>query len=450
MVDLNLRRLRDELASRYAKKTARSSEFYKRAFRSLPGGVNYSIRGFVPHPIYVKRADGKHLWDLDGNRYVDFWMGHYALIMGHRYEPIIREAVEQLGEGAHLGFEHYWEVLLAEQIKKMIDSVDAVRFTNSGTEANMYAVRLARSYTKRRHLVKFEGCWHGGYDSLHKGVTYPYERPSSLGLPDEITSLTEVLPYNDLETVERRLRREDVAAVFIELMPSQGGFVMAERSFARGLEEVCEQTGTLLVVDEVITGFRVSPGGAQKVYSIRPHITTMGKIVGGGIFPAGAIGGIREVMEHLDHTIHQSPSERSFHGGTYSGNPLTTRCGYAMLRALEDGRIIERLNQLGDKARMALYDVSERNGLPVSITGGYSLVGIHFTSREPRTPREAQETGNPQLSEVFHYHLLLNGFLHMAPRLVKLGLSEPHTIDDVNQLADSLESFLRLLRSTSL
>lgn len=428
-------------------RTPRSRELFERAARSLPGGVNYYTRYFDPYPPFIRRGEGCSVWDIDGNEYIDFWIGHYALIMGHGYREVIEAAAQQIAEGAHLGYEHEWEVRLAEQVKRMVPSVEMIRFTNSGTEANMYAARVARAYTGRRLIAKFEGVWHGGYDGLHKAVTYPYDQPSTSGLPEDVASLTLVLPFNDLEGACRIIRRESPAAVFIDPIPSSGGFVVAEREFMKGLREVCDEVGSLLVMDEVITGFRVSPGGAQELYGVRPDITVFGKIIGGGMFPIGAFGGRSDVMERIDHRRFREPRHRSFHGGTYSGNPLSTRAGYTLLRRLEDGEVHRSLNRLADKMRAALQDSFERGGITAHITGISSLLGVHFSDHPPTSPRDAHEHDDKDTTLDFFYYMLANGVLYTTPLNAHFGLSAAHGDRHIDMVAGIAEEFAKELRS---
>lgn len=435
--------LRDKWVPRYLELTPKSEALYKRARQSIPGGVNYPLRYLSPHPLYASRAEGCYIWDVDGNRYVDYWMGHFALIMGHSYRKVIEAAKEQLEAGAHLGLEHEWEVMLAEQIKKMVRSVEQVRFANSGTEANMYAVRAVRTFTGRKEVGKLEGCWHGGYDGLHKAVSYPFDAPSSAGLPEEVTGLTVTLPFNDIDGAVKIIRNRRLAAVFVELVPSQGAFNPADREFVRALRDACDETGTLLVFDEVITGFRLSPGGAQEVYRIYPDLTIFGKILGGGFMPMGAFGGRIEIMERLDQTKYVKPSERSFHGGTYAGNPLAARCGYVLMRELESGEVQERLNRLGEYAKRRLSEALERSGLEAYVTGMGSLIGLQFTPRPPRSPRDTLSMMDRELAEALYYYMLVNGVYYVSQHVPHFGLSASHAEEHIDRLAALLEDFGR-------
>ena len=439
--------LREKWIAKYVEKTPRSRELYEKATRLLPGGVNYYTRHFDPYPPFINKGRGCLVWDIDGNEYIDFWVGHYALIMGHGYLDVIEEASRQLMEGAHLGYEHEWEIKLAEQIRRMVPSVEMTRFTNSGTEANMYAARVARAYTGRKSIAKFEGVWHGGYDGLHKAVTYPYDRPPTAGLPEELVSLTLILPFNDLEATRRIIKREKPAAVFIDPVPSSGGFVVAEREFVRGLREVCDESGSLLVMDEVITGFRIGPGGAQELYGIDPDLTVFGKIVGGGMFPIGAFGGRSDIMEQIDHRRFRETHLRAFHGGTYSGNPLSTRAGYTILKRLEDGEVHRRLNRLGDRMRALLQDAFESGGIAAHVTGTSSLLGIHFSDHPPISPRDAHEHDDKNLALDFFYYMISKGVIYTTPLNTRIGLSASHDERHIDMIATLAEDFAKEIRS---
>ncbi|RLI14581.1 glutamate-1-semialdehyde 2,1-aminomutase, partial [Candidatus Bathyarchaeota archaeon] len=319
----------------YVSKTSKSKALYERAKKVLPAGVSYAIRYFEPYPFYTARAEGSKLFDVDGNEYVDFWLGHTALILGHSPPAVVEAVRKQLERGTHFGTSHELEVKLAEKIVKMVPSAEMVRFTNSGTEANMYATRLARAYTGKNKIAKFEGGWHGGYDALHKGVRYPFDIPESAGLTEGALRDTIVLPFNDLEGVEEKLKNERVASIVIEPVLGAGGGIPAEREFLKGLREFCDENDILLIFDEVITGFRLAPGGGQEYYNVIPDITVFGKILGGG-FPIGAFCGRRDIMERINNLIYERP-HYSFHGGTFAANPMSMIAGLATLEILEDG-----------------------------------------------------------------------------------------------------------------
>ncbi|MCS7136468.1 MAG: aspartate aminotransferase family protein [Nitrososphaerota archaeon] len=424
----------------YEFKTQKSRVLYDEARRFLPGGVSYAIKYWEPYPIYVSRAKGSKICDVDGNEYLDFWMGHTAIIMGHAYEPVIKAAKEQLELGAHLGFCHEWEVKLAEIITKMVPSVKLFRATNSGTEANMYAIRLARAYTGKRKIAKFEGHWHGGYDALHKAVNPPLDKPASLGLTECVMSDTIVLPFNDLEGVRQKVKGEPLACIILEPVMGSNGMIPADREFLKGLRELCDELDILLIFDEVITGFRLAKGGAQEYYGVLPDITTFGKVLGGGIFPAGGFGGREDIMELLDQTKRKH-YETSFHGGTYAGNPLTTRAGYTLLSELIKGEVYPKINALGEKARKGLEDIFSRYKIDAHVTGVGSLFSIHFTKEKPKDVRSA--IGDTKLTKDCFYFLLRNNILCMKPSKQVFAPSAAHSEEDIEYLLSVMEDFSR-------
>lgn len=429
-----------DLAADYEKKRPQSKKLYARAKKVLPAGVSYFIRYFAPYPFYVSHAKGSKIHDVDGNTYTDFWMGHYTHILGHNPAPIRRAVAKQLEKGIHLGVCHELEVALAEQVVKMVPSADMVRFTSSGTEASMYATRLARAHTGKDKIVKFEGGWHGGYDALQVAVKPPMNVPETSGLPKGVVKDTIVAPFNDIEATRQRVKNQEVAAFIIEPVLGSGGGIPAEKEFLHALRELSYEKGALLIFDEVITGFRLSPGGAQEFYGVTPDLTILGKILGGG-FPVGAIAGRREIMERLDATIYERP-QLCFHGGTFSANPITTTAGLTMLKLLEDGIIIRQLNKRGTKLRQQLKEIFEKNQIDVQVSGIGSLFLVHFAREEIKDIRGVSRADTQRLDD-YHVSLMKNGVFFL-PR--KLGaLSKAHTEADLERLLAKTECFAKSL-----
>jgi len=417
------------LAKEYAAKTSKSKLLFERAEKVLPGGVSYGIRFFEPYPFFTARAKGSKLIDVDGNEYVDFWMGHTALILGHSPPAIVEAVQKQLENGTIYGTSHELEVSLAEQVTRMVPSAQMVRFTNSGTEANMYATRLARAYTGRSRIAKFEGGWHGGYDALHVGVKKPFTMPESAGLTAGALQDTLVLPFNDLETARKRLEGGEVASITVEPVLGAGGCIAAEKDFLRGLREFCDENGILLVFDEVITGFRLAPGGAQQYFGVVPDITVFGKVLGGG-FPVGAFCGREELMRRINAQVYERPSY-SFHGGTFAANPITMTAGLATLRILEDGKLISRLNRLGDTTRQRLLEIFETNHVDAKVTGTGSLFNIHFTREEIKNARDAAKADMNRLIE-YNLNLINKGVFFLPGH--NGALSAAHSEEDLEKL----------------
>jgi glutamate-1-semialdehyde 2,1-aminomutase len=422
----------------YTSKTPKSKALYERAKKVLPAGVSYAIRYFEPYPFYVAKAKGSKLYDVDGNSYIDFWLGHTALILGHSPPAVVKAVKRQMENGTHYGTAHELEIALAEQVTKMIPSAKMVRFTNSGTEANMYAIRLARAYTGRNKIAKFEGGWHGGYDALHVAVKPPFNIPESAGLTPEALQDTIILPFNNIEGVREKLKNEDVAAILIEPVLGVGGGVFAEKEFLKELREICDEKGTLLIVDEVITGFRLAPGGVQQYFGIKPDITVLGKILGGG-FPIGAFCGPTEIMERVDTLRYQRP-QYSFHGGTFAANPITMTAGLATLKILEDGRLINRLNRLGDKIREQLREIFEAKGIDVQVTGTGSIFNLHFTKEELKDANAVFRADRKKLAE-YHSKLIGHGVFFLPTH--NGTLSSAHTKADIKKLFSETENYAK-------
>lgn len=426
------------MSNSYISKTRKSKELYDRAKRFLPAGVSYSIRHFEPYPFYTERAKGSKLYDVDGNEYVDFWLGHTALILGHSPPAIVKAVKRQLENGTHYGTSHQLEIQLAEQIAKLVPSAEMVRFTNSGTEANMYATRLARTYTGRKIIAKFEGGWHGGYDALHTAVKHPFHVPESAGLTAGSLQDTIVLPFNDLEGVREKLKDREVASMVIEPVLGAGGGVPAEKEFLKGLRELCDKKDILLIFDEVITGFRLAPGGGQQFYNVTPDITVFGKILGGG-FPIGAFSARRDIMEKVDTLLYERP-RHSFHGGTFTANPMSMTAGLATLQLLEDGQLINNLNHTGEKIREQLQEIFEAKDVEAQVTGAGSLLNTHFTAEEVRDAR-AVANADQKAQIDYHLNLITNGVFFLPTHTG--ALSTAHSERDIQKLLSVTEEYAR-------
>ncbi len=424
------------MSTRYLSKTRNSAKLYDKAKSVLPAGVSYFLRYIEPYPLYTARAKGSKLYDVDGNQYVDFWIGHYALILGHSPPMVIREVRRQLDKGTHFGTAHELEIALAKQVARMVSTAQMIRFTSSGTEAVMYATRLARAVTKRDGVGKFEGGWHGGYDALHVAVKHPFDVPESSGLTKGAVQDTLVLPYNRIEPIRETMKRKKLAAVFIEPVLVSGGCIPAKRDFLQELRELCTENNTFLVFDEIITGFRLAPGGAQQLLGIEPDITVMGKILGGG-FPIGAVAASREIMEHMNPLVYQRPSF-AFHGGTFTANPVTMTAGLATLKTLEDGKAINRLNNQGDCLRKQLRDVFERKNFDVQVTGSSSLWQTHF-SKEKIEDTNAVNRADKEKLRRYHTHLMENGVFFLPGKAG--ALSTAHSKADLERLLSGTESY---------
>ena len=409
----------------------RSEELFERAVKRIPGGVNSPVRAYGAigmAPRFIKRADGCHIYDVDDNCYVDYIDSWGPMILGHNF-PEIREAVvKACAEGLSFGCATEIEVEMAEFICEHLPHVEMVRMVNSGTEAVMSAIRAARGYTGRDKIIKFAGCYHGHSDALlvsaGSGVMTSGV-PDSAGVPKGCTQDTMTAVYNDLDSVKALLEQAkgQVAAVIVEPVAANMGVVAPKKGFLEGLRTLCDQHGTLLIFDEVITGFRLSLGGAQQYYNIKPDITTLGKIVGGGM-PIGAYGGRREIMQMI------SPDGPVYQAGTLSGNPVATTAGIETLNILKnDPQIYERLEQktrkLADAAREA-----GKGHICVNQIG--SLMSVFFTDQKVRDFESAVTSNTEQYADYFGY--LLDRGIYIAPsQFETMFISNAHTEEDIEK-----------------
>ncbi len=443
-IEERLEKLEKQLLEKYLERTPRSRGLYEKASHRLPGGVNYHIRYYSPYPVFIDRALDKKVWDVDGNEYTDYWMGHGAHILGHAPDIVVEAVNEAVKRGTHFGYMHELVVDYAELLTRIIPGGLMVRFAQSGTEANMYALRLARAYTGRKRVVKIQGGWHGAYNSLHYGVTPPYNMPESAGIVEECLKYVTAIPFNDLEAAERELRRGDVAAIILEPVLGAGGCIPAEREYLKGLRRLAEETGTLLVFDEVITGFRLAPGGAQEYYGVEADIVVLGKAVGGGCPGAGALMAKPEIMEYLDHLKKPNPRERSAFGGTFTGNHVTLSAGYALVSYLHRHReLYSRAEETWSWFRRRAEETCRSHGVDCYATGAGSMTGLHFTRRRPRDHAAAvTERWSSRIERVFHLYARVNNILYLTEHTIHFFPSFKHSREDAEALLEILDSFL--------
>ncbi len=438
-----------ESIERYKSRTKRSGKLYERALRIAPGGVHHNIRYYAPYPIFIERAKGSHLVDVDGNDYIDYWMGHGAHILGHAPKEVVAALREQCTKSAHYGMPSEIQLELGELIQKMVPGAEKIRFANTGTEATMYAVRFARAYTRRRKVAKFEGHWHGGHDILNLAVKPPYDKPSTSGILDETVAQTLVCPFNDIEETLRILRNngKDLACVIIEPVMMTGGAIPANPEFLKALKYECERLGALLIFDEVVTGFRLRRGGAQEYFGIKCDLATMGKIIGGGC-PAGAILGRSDVMDVCDPSKGRPPHEVAQQGGTFCGNPMTMVAGYATLKTLnEHPEIYDRINRLGERARRGVEATLREAGIYPKSTGVGSMFLTHFLKKEEVDMRSGRSVRDEtDRAMLFDYHLeLMNHGIFFLPTQIGM-VSSAHTEGEVDKLIEATEASAELLK----
>jgi len=427
--------------SEYVKRTPKSREMFERAKRIEPAGVSYKYRYFEPYPFFVREARGAKLIDLDGNAFTDYWCTHFAMILGHAHPTVMQAIKAQAEIGWHFGLAHELEVTHSETIAKHVPSAELVRYTSSGSEANFFAIRLARTFTKRNKIAKFEGCWHGAYDPLHIAMRPPFEKPLSGGITKASQQDTIVVPYNNLDGFLKLVKREKLACIILEPVLGAGGMIPAEKEFLTGLREYCDDTGAQLIFDEVITGFRLGLSGAQGYFAVKPDITVMGKIIGGG-FPIGAVCGLREVMERMDHTKYSGP-DYAYHGGTFAANAITLAAGLATINILEHSPVYEHVDRLGSEARDSLNSIFEQNAFPAQATGIGSLTAIHTAGKNPIKDARGYAECDHELSMKLFRHLLENGILMLIPEMLHAAISYAHTDDDIRDLTSTVEKFVK-------
>ncbi len=366
----------------YRLKTPLSGNLFKRAKKVMPGGISHNIHYFPPYPFFIKKTKGSKIWDADGNEYVDLWMGNYTHILGHRPQVIVRAIEQQLKEGIHWGSVYPKQVEWAELIQELVPSAEMVRFCCSGTEATMYAVRLARAFTGRKIILKIAGGWHGANPDLSLGIKMPYEREESLGLLPELQKYTKMIPFNDLSGTLQIIHRnkKDLAGIILEPIVGEGGFTPATKEYLQMLRSETKKLGALLIFDEVISCFRVALGGAQEMFKITPDLTTLGKITGGGM-PVGVLVGRKKILEKTSPEKKSEKWERILiGGGTFSAHPLAAAAGLAMLRYLKDHReeIYPLLESNGEKVRRGMNEALHQEGVNALVTGIGSLFQTHF------------------------------------------------------------------------
>jgi glutamate-1-semialdehyde 2,1-aminomutase len=408
-------RIVPKLADAYTDALPASRALAERAQRLFPDAVTHDNRRMQPFPLYVDRAEGAFKWDVDGRRYIDYWMGHGALLLGHN-PPAVRDAVrEQAGNGTHYGACHPKEVEWGEWVQRLVPSAERVRFTASGTEATHMAVRLARAFTGRKHVVKFAGHFHGWHEGLEIGVRAPYEAEPEAGQLPEVVALVSVLPPNDLVAVREALEHGDVAAVIVEPTGGHFGAVPMSPAFVRALRAETRRAGALLIFDEVVTGFRVAPGGAQQLLGVKPDLPTLAKILVGGL-PGGAVVGRADILAYL---ATRPGAQKIAHHGTFNANPLTAAAGVAMLSAVADGQAIRTANAQAARLRRGLNEILAREGVPWKVYGEHSDWKIFFHAGTPPRDGDDQSVAEvewraldakaPEVSRALRQALILHG-----------------------------------------
>lgn len=417
----------------------KSEQAYNEAIQFIPGGVNSPVRALRSvgeAPLFISKAKGTSLIDIDGNKFTDFCLSWGVFTLGHNH-PMVNKAVKQaVSNGTSYGIPSLQETELAKQVCRYVPGIDRVRFVNSGTEAVMSAIRLARGFTKRNIIVKFDGCYHGHVDhmlvSAGSGVAN-LGNSSSAGVPDSFVSHTISLPFNNSEAVKQifELKGNDIAAVIVEPVPANMGVILPENKFLRLLRELTQKYNSLLIFDEVITGFRLSLGGAQQLFDITPDLTTVGKIIGGG-FPAAAFGGRADIMSLL------APDGPVYQAGTLSGNPVAMSAGIATLNLLSADGFYEKLNQKTDRFILNLKELESNKGILINQIG--SMFTLFFSERELNSFEDVKRCDQKRFSLFFRY--MLNNHFYISPSQFEANfISIAHTEKELDRFIKTVKNF---------
>ncbi len=416
----------------------RSRQLYEEASKLMPGGVSSPVRAFRPYPRYISRGKGSRIFDVDGREYIDHCMAFGPLILGHAHPSVVRAVQEQAESGTLYGAPVEDEVRFAEAIVRNYPSIEMLRVVSTGTEATMHALRLARGYTGRSKVLKFEGCFHGAHDAVlvkaGSGAT-THSAPNSLGVLEEVARNTLLALYNDLSSAASALdaNKGEVAAIIVEPVMGNIGPVLPREGFLQGLRDLATEHGALLIFDEVITGFRLSMGGAQRLFGVTPDITTLGKIAGGGM-PIGVFGASREIMEMV------SPMGKVYQAGTFSGNPMSLAAGLATIKELE-AQGHDGLDRKGDLLRRGLSEALRGSKVPHQVAGIGSMFQLFLSSRPVINYRDALGTDTALFDRMFLR--LLDKGVYLAPSQFETNfLSTAHSEEDVRRVVDAIAEAL--------
>jgi len=424
----------------------KSVELYKKAVDLIPGGVNSPVRAFKSiggSPIFMKEGKGSHLIDEDNNKYIDYCMSWGPLIMGHADKDVIKSIIDTAEHGTSFGTPNRFEVEIAELVVSSFKSIEKVRFVNSGTEATMSAIRLARGYTGRKKIVKFDGCYHGHADHLlvagGSGLA-TFGTPDSAGVNEDNAKDTLVVPFNDIDALKELLGREhkNIAGIIIEPVPCNYGLIPPAENYLQEIRAICDKYGTLLIFDEVITGFRLAKGGAQEYYNIQADITTLGKIIGGGL-PVGAYGASKKIMDKV------APDGPVYQAGTLSGNPIAMNAGISTLKKLDRINAYQILNQKSIKFKKYLKPVLEKHKRKLLFLQLESIFAFYFSGDEDIKSVDQVRESDMNLFSGFHKEMLKRG-VYLSPSGYEVGfISTAHSDDDLKKTADAVSESVDLL-----
>jgi glutamate-1-semialdehyde 2,1-aminomutase len=422
-----------------------NEQLFERAKKVIPGGVNSPVRAFKAvggTPRFVQRAQGAYFWDADGKKYIDYIGSWGPMILGHGHPAVVEAVTKAAQDGFSFGAPTEREVELAEEILKLVPSMEQVRLVSSGTEAGMSAIRLARGATGRAKIIKFEGCYHGHADALlvkaGSGLA-TFGNPTSAGVPPEVVQHTLVLEYNNVAQLEEAfaLHGNQVACLMIEPIAGNMNFVRASKPFMQRCRELCTEHGALFAFDEVMTGFRVALGGAQAVYGVKPDITVLGKVIGGGM-PLAAFGASRAVMEQL------SPLGPVYQAGTLSGNPVATACGLATLKEIQKPGFFEALGAKTQQLTAGLAAAGRAASIPIQVDSQGGMFGFFFLDALAQNYQQVMKTDSPRFNKFFHG--CLERGVYFAPALYEAGfVSAAHSAQDIDDTVAVVANVLKTL-----
>ncbi len=417
-----------------------SKKLFEEAKKYLVGGVDSPVRAMKPYPFFVKKAKGCNLVDVDDNTYIDYCLGYGPLILGHANQAVVEAVKKQLDDGTLYGAPTEQEVELAKKITKHVPSAEMVRFVSTGTEATMGAIRLARGVSGKKKIIKFEGAFHGAHDYVlvkaGSGAT-THGIPTSAGVPKETTKNTLLAQFNSTKSIEKLVKRhaEDTACLILEPIIGNAGCIMPDEGYLEFLRQITLDNNILLIFDEVITGFRLGLGGAQGRYNIRPDITTLGKILGGGL-PIGAITSSREIMERM------APVGDVYQAGTFNGNPISVTAGIAALNELEKQGVYDKLESLGERMRSGLHDISDKLQIDTQIYGAASMFQMYFTG-EKVTDYTSALRANKEFFLKYQRELLKRGVFLPPSQYECNFISTAHSEGTIDRTLEKIEDSLR-------
>jgi len=433
-----------------SRKISKSSELQKRAEQVIPGGVNSPVRAFRAvggEPVFIARGEGAHIWDADGNQYIDYLGSWGPLILGHAFPQVVEAIMDAATKGASFGASTPAEVELAELVVGAIPAIEKIRFVSSGTEATMSAIRLARAFTKRKYIVKFEGCYHGHADALlvkaGSGVA-TLGIPGSAGVPEEFAQFTIALPFNDTSAVEQAFSRykHQIACVIVEPVVGNMGCVPSQGDYLANLRLITQRENALLIFDEVMTGFRVAFGGAQELYGIKPDLTTLGKIIGGGL-PVGAYGGTTEIMDMV------APLGSMYQAGTLSGNPLAMAAGFATLKQLQERKqeIYPQLEKHSGELVNAIVQAAKAAGIPLWANRVGSMFTWFFTEETVTDWNSAAKSDTEAFGKFFN--AMLDNGVYLPPSQFEAAfLSTAHKAEDIEKTVTAAKGAFSVLKKS--